>query len=206
RTGRNFNEESFALVARLDTIRFFLAYATHKNMGVYQMDVKTAFLNGILWEEVYVSQPDEFVDPDNPNYVYKLKKTLYGLKQAPRVWYDMLSSFMISQDFSKGSVDPTLFIRRNCNDLLLDSSIALTAFADEDHAGCQDTRRSTFGSLQFLGDRLMSWSSRRKKSAAISSTEAEYIALEIIEFLINKLGMRSFTLENLKQLTDEVDE
>nr|GFC82949.1 retrovirus-related Pol polyprotein from transposon TNT 1-94 [Tanacetum cinerariifolium] len=88
-------------------------------MGVYQMDVKTAFLNGILWEEVYVSQPDEFVDPDNPNYVYKLKKTLYGLKQAPRVWYDMLSSFMISQDFSKGSVDPTLFIRRNCNDLLL---------------------------------------------------------------------------------------
>nr|GFC04756.1 copia protein [Tanacetum cinerariifolium] len=175
-------------------------------MGVYQMDVKTAFLNGILWEEVYVSQPDEFVDPDNPNYVYKLKKTLYGLKQAPRVWYDMLSSFMISQDFSKGSVDPTLFIRRNCNDLLLDSSIALTAFADEDHAGCQDTRRSTFGSLQFLGDRLMSWSSRRKKSAAISSTEAEYIALEIIEFLINKLGMRSFTLENLKQLTDEVDE
>nr|GFC07050.1 hypothetical protein [Tanacetum cinerariifolium] len=87
------------------------------------------------------SQPDGFVDPDNPNHVYKLKKALYGLKQASRTWYDMLSSFLISQDFYKGSVDPTLFIRKNGNDLLLDSSIALTAFADADHAGCQDTRR-----------------------------------------------------------------
>nr|GEY15412.1 reverse transcriptase domain-containing protein [Tanacetum cinerariifolium] len=78
-------EESFAPVARLETIHIFLAYVTHKNMVVYQMDVKTAFLNGNLREEVYVSQPDEFVDQDNPNHVYKLKKALYGLKQAPRV-------------------------------------------------------------------------------------------------------------------------
>ncbi|GJV10252.1 retrovirus-related pol polyprotein from transposon TNT 1-94 [Tanacetum coccineum] len=419
------------------------------NMVIYQMDVKTAFLNGNLREEVYVSQPDGFVDPDKPNYVYKLKKALYGLKQAPRAWYDMLSSFLISNDFSKGSVDPTLFIRREGKELLLvqiyvddiifaastpelcdlfakimcskfkmsmmgkisfflglqisqsprgifinqskyaleslkkygfescdpvdtpmvekskldedkegkavdpshyrgmigtllyltasrpdlqfaicmcaryqarptekhlnavkrifrylkgtvhrglwypkDSSFALTAFADADHAGCQDTRRSTSGSIQLLGDRLVSWSSKRQKSAAISSTEAEYIALsgccaqvlwmrsqltdygfgfnkipmycdnksaialccnnvqhsrskhidirfhfikehvengvielyfvnteyqladiftkalgrERIEFLINKLGMRSFTPETLKQLADEVDE
>nr|GFA01743.1 copia protein [Tanacetum cinerariifolium] len=80
---------------------------------------KTAFLNGNLREDVYVSQPDGFVDPDNPNHVYKLKKALYGLKQAPRAWYDMLSSFLLSQEFSKGSVDPTLFIRKNGNDLLL---------------------------------------------------------------------------------------
>ncbi|GJS36166.1 retrovirus-related pol polyprotein from transposon TNT 1-94 [Tanacetum coccineum] len=407
-------EESFALVARLEAIRIFLAFAAHMNMVVYQMDVKTAFLNGNLQEEVYVSQPDGFVDPDNPNHVYKLKKALYGLKQAPRAWYDMLSSFLISQDFSKGSVDPTLFIRREGKELLLvqiyvddiifaastpelcdlfakimcskfkmsmmgkisfflglqisqsprgifinqskyaleslkkygfdscdpvdtpmvekskldedkegkvvdpshyrgmigtllyltartvnrglwylkDSSIALTAFADADHAGCQDTRRSTSGSMQFLGDRLVSWSSKRQKSAAISSTEAEYIALsgccaqvlwmrsqltdygfgfnkipmycdnkkrycvcckkrsssrskhidirfhfikehvengvielyfvnteyqladiftkalgrERIEFLINKLGIRSLTPETLKQLADEVDE
>nr|GEY74126.1 retrovirus-related Pol polyprotein from transposon TNT 1-94 [Tanacetum cinerariifolium] len=79
-------EESFALVARLEAIRIFLAYASHKNMVVYQMDVKTTFLNGNLREEVYVSQPDRFVDPDNPNHVYKLKKDLYGLKQAPRTW------------------------------------------------------------------------------------------------------------------------
>nr|GEY88967.1 retrovirus-related Pol polyprotein from transposon TNT 1-94 [Tanacetum cinerariifolium] len=112
-------EESFAPVARLEAIWIFLAYTAHKNMVVYQMDVKTAFLNGNLREEVYVSQPNGFVDPDNPNYVYKLKKALYGLKQAPRAWYDMLSSFLISQDFSKGSVDLKLFIRRNGNDLLL---------------------------------------------------------------------------------------
>nr|GEW79885.1 copia protein [Tanacetum cinerariifolium] len=103
-------EESFSPVARLEAIRIFLAYAAHKNMVVYQMDVKTAFLNGNLREEVYVSQPDGFVDPYNPNHVYKLKKALYGLKQAPRAWYDMLSSFLLSQEFSKGSVDPTLFI------------------------------------------------------------------------------------------------
>nr|GEY04267.1 hypothetical protein [Tanacetum cinerariifolium] len=95
------------------------SYAAQKNMVVYQMDVKTVFLNGNLREEVYVSQPNGFVDLDNPNHVYKLKKGLYGLKQAPRLWYHMLSSFLISQDFSKGSVDPTLFIRRNRNDLLL---------------------------------------------------------------------------------------
>ncbi|GKC61463.1 retrovirus-related pol polyprotein from transposon TNT 1-94, partial [Tanacetum coccineum] len=89
------------------------------NMVVYQMDIKSAFLNGNLWGEVYVSQPDGFVDLDNPNHVYKLKKALYGLKQAPRAWYDMLSSFLISQDFSKGSVDPTLFIRKEGKELLL---------------------------------------------------------------------------------------
>nr|GFA04421.1 hypothetical protein [Tanacetum cinerariifolium] len=112
-------EESFAPVAILEAISIFLVYFAHKNMVVYQMDVKIAFLNRNLREEVYVSQPDGFVDPDNPNHVYKLKKALYRLKQAPRLWYDMLSLFMISQDFSKGSVDPTMFIRRNGNDLLL---------------------------------------------------------------------------------------
>ncbi|GKE95521.1 retrovirus-related pol polyprotein from transposon TNT 1-94 [Tanacetum coccineum] len=116
--GINF-EESFAPVARLDAIRIFLAYAAHMNMVVYQMDVKTAFLNAILREEVYVSQPDEFMDQDNPNHVYMLKKALYGFKQAPRAWYDLLSKFLLSQDFSKGTVDPTLFIRRQGKDLLL---------------------------------------------------------------------------------------
>ncbi|GJV09419.1 retrovirus-related pol polyprotein from transposon TNT 1-94 [Tanacetum coccineum] len=89
------------------------------NMIVYQMDVKTTFLNGMLREEVYVSQPDGFVDQDNPNHVYKLKKALYGLKQAPRAWYDLLSKFLLSQEFSKGTVDPTLFIRRQGKYILL---------------------------------------------------------------------------------------
>nr|GEZ73570.1 hypothetical protein [Tanacetum cinerariifolium] len=125
-------EKSFAPVARLEAIRILLAYAAHKNMVVYQMDVKTAFLNGNLREEVYVSQPDGFVDQDNPNHVYKLKKALYGLKQAPRVWYDMLSSFLLSQDFSKGSVDLTLFIRRNGNDLLNKARLVARAYPQEE--------------------------------------------------------------------------
>ncbi|GJS05178.1 retrovirus-related pol polyprotein from transposon TNT 1-94 [Tanacetum coccineum] len=223
-------EESFAPVARLQVVRIFLAFAAHMNMIIYQMDVKTSFLNGILREEFYVSQPNRFVDPDNPNRVYRLKKALYGLKQAPRTWYDLLSSFLLSQGLSKGTVDPTLFISKKGKavdpthyrgmvstfmyltssrpDLGLwyskDSSIALTAFADADHAGCQDTRRSTSGSMQLLGDKLVSWSSKRQKSVAISSMEAEYIAL--IEFLIDKLGMRSFTPETLKELADEAEE
>ncbi|GJX30572.1 retrovirus-related pol polyprotein from transposon TNT 1-94 [Tanacetum coccineum] len=83
------------------------------------MDVKTTILNDILREEVYVSQPNGFVDQDNPNHVYKLKKALYGLKQAPRAWYDLLSKFLLSQGFFKGTVDPTLFIRKQGKDILL---------------------------------------------------------------------------------------
>ncbi|GKA40245.1 integrase, catalytic region, zinc finger, CCHC-type containing protein [Tanacetum coccineum] len=105
-------EESFAPVARLEAIRIFIANAASKNMTVYQMDVKTAFLNGELKEEVYVHQPEGFVDPERPHHVYRLKKALYGLKQAPRAWYDTLSKFLLAQGFSKGVVDPTLFIRQ----------------------------------------------------------------------------------------------
>ncbi|GKA63123.1 retrovirus-related pol polyprotein from transposon TNT 1-94 [Tanacetum coccineum] len=90
-------EESFAPVARLEAIRIFLAFAAHMNMVVYQMDVKTTFLNGNLREEVYVSQPDGFVDPDNPNHVYKLKKALYGLKQALRAWQELLLMSMMGK-------------------------------------------------------------------------------------------------------------
>nr|GFA42612.1 reverse transcriptase [Tanacetum cinerariifolium] len=91
-----------------------------------QSSSMTAFLNGNLREEVYVSQSDGFVDQDNPNHVYKLKKALYGLKQVPRAWYGILSSFLISQDFSKALMDPTLFIRRNGNDLLLHLQMRIT--------------------------------------------------------------------------------
>ncbi|GKC83236.1 retrovirus-related pol polyprotein from transposon TNT 1-94, partial [Tanacetum coccineum] len=89
-------DESFSLVARIEAICIFISFVAHMNMVVYQMDVKTAFLNGILREEVYVSQLDGFVDPDHPNHVYKLKKALYGLKQVPQACYDLLSSFILS--------------------------------------------------------------------------------------------------------------
>nr|GEV18788.1 hypothetical protein [Tanacetum cinerariifolium] len=95
-------EESFAPVARLEAVRLFIAYATHKSFTVYQMDVKTEFLYVPLKEEVYVNQPDGFVDPYHPHKVYRLKKALYGLKQAPRAWYDELSNFLVSKGFSKG--------------------------------------------------------------------------------------------------------
>nr|GEV12277.1 retrovirus-related Pol polyprotein from transposon TNT 1-94 [Tanacetum cinerariifolium] len=115
--GINF-EESIVSMARLEAIRIFIANAASKNMTVYQIDVKTAFLNGKLKEEVYVSQPECFVDPDHPHHVYQLKKALYGLKQAPRAWYDTLFKFILAKGFSKGVVDPTLFIWRTSKHIL----------------------------------------------------------------------------------------
>ncbi|GKB35937.1 retrovirus-related pol polyprotein from transposon TNT 1-94 [Tanacetum coccineum] len=190
------------------------------------------------------SQPEGFVNQDNPSHVYKLKKALYGLKQAPHAWYDMLSSFLILQYFYKGAVNLILFTQQAGNDLLLgkpidstlyrgmigslmyltssrpdliyavslcaryqakptekhlnavkrifqylkrtinmglwyskDTGISLTAYADADHARCQDTRRSTSGSALFLSDKLVSWLSKKQKCTAILSTKDEYIAL-----------------------------
>nr|GEY16855.1 retrovirus-related Pol polyprotein from transposon TNT 1-94 [Tanacetum cinerariifolium] len=111
-------EESFAPVARLEAIRIFIANATSKNMSVYQMDMKTVFLNGKLKEEVYVGQPEGFVDPGHPHHIYRLKKALYGLKQAPKEWYDTLSKFLLAKGFSKGVVDLTLFIQRTGKHIL----------------------------------------------------------------------------------------
>ncbi|KAK6146480.1 hypothetical protein DH2020_020349 [Rehmannia glutinosa] len=102
-------DETFAHVARLEAIRMFLAYVAHKNFTVYQMDVKSAFLNGLLEEEVYVEQPPGFEQKTLGDKVYKLKKALYGLKQAPRAWYDTLSQFLTDNGFTKGKVDRTLF-------------------------------------------------------------------------------------------------
>nr|GFC19769.1 hypothetical protein [Tanacetum cinerariifolium] len=217
-------------------------------MTIYQMDVKTTFLNGELKEEVYVSQPEGFVDPDHPTHVYRLKKALYGLKQPPQAWYDTLSRFLLDKKFSKGAVDPTLFTRKTGKHIILvqiyvddiifastdpkaclqvfqslggifinqskfaleilkkfgmdscdsvatpmvsgfayqkhleavnrvfrylkgtinwglwypkDTVMALTAYGDADHAGCQDTWRSTSGSARFLRDKLVSWSSKK---------------------------------------------
>nr|GFB95414.1 hypothetical protein [Tanacetum cinerariifolium] len=112
-------EESFASIARMEAIRIFLAYAAHKSFTVFQMDVKTAFLHGSLKEDMYVCQPEGFIDADHPSHVYKLKKALYGLKQAPRAWYDELSKFVLQNNFFKGTIDLTLFIRRFKDDILV---------------------------------------------------------------------------------------
>nr|GFA30520.1 retrovirus-related Pol polyprotein from transposon TNT 1-94 [Tanacetum cinerariifolium] len=138
-------EESFAPVARLEAVRILVAYAAHKSFPIYQMDVKMSFLNGPLKEEVHVAQPDGFVDPDHPEKVYRLRKALYGLKQAPRAWYEELSKFLTSKGFTK----------------------------DANHAGCIDTRKSTSGGIQFLGDKLVSWMSKKQNCTVMSSLEAE---------------------------------
>ncbi|GJY97072.1 retrovirus-related pol polyprotein from transposon TNT 1-94 [Tanacetum coccineum] len=296
-------------------------------MMIFLMDVKTAFLNEELKEEVYVSQPEGIIDQDYPSHVYKLKKALYGLKQAPRAWYDMLSSFRISQYFYKGAVDPT---QKAGNDLLLvqiyvddiifastntalcnefsnlmttnlltsdsvdtpmveknkldedlqgtlvdatlyrgmigslmyltssrpdliyavylcaryqaeptekhlnvvkrifqnlkgpinmglwyskDTDISLTAYSDADHAGCQDTRRNTPGSAQFLANRLREQVENGILELYFVRTEYQLADIftkplprEMYNFLIEKLGMRSMSLETLKRLTEEEDE
>jgi len=112
-------EETYATVARLEAIRMLLAFASIMDFKLYQMDVKSAFLNGFIQEELYVDQPPGFENSDMPNHVFKLKKTLYGLKQAPKAWYERLSKFLLEKDFSRGKVHTTLFIKRKLNDILL---------------------------------------------------------------------------------------
>jgi len=112
-------DETFAPVARIESVRIFLAYAAHKRMQVYQMDVRCAFLNGELEEIVYVEQPPSFIDPKYPNHCYYLEKVVYGLKQAPRAWYETLTRFLKSAGFKQGCVDPTLLRRKRGDHLIL---------------------------------------------------------------------------------------
>nr|GEV19729.1 hypothetical protein [Tanacetum cinerariifolium] len=234
-------------------------YRQEKEIDFEESFGPTTFLNGILREEVYVSQPEGFVDKDNPNHVYKLNKALYGLRQAPRACpggiflnqskyaleslkkYGMESSDPIDtsmvekskmdKDPQAKAVDPThyrgmvgtlMYLTASRPDLTFvrtmvskDSSIALTAYTETDHAGCQETKRSTSGSMQLLGDRLVSWSSKRlhfikeqveNRVVELYFVNTEYqppdifikaLCRERIEFLINKLGMQSFTRETL---------
>ncbi|GKA61636.1 retrovirus-related pol polyprotein from transposon TNT 1-94 [Tanacetum coccineum] len=226
-------EESFAPVARLEAVRMFIAYAAHKNITIFQMDVKTAFLNGPLKEEVYVSQPEGFIDPEFPDHIYKLKKALYGLKQAPRdvLQINFFSKFnmVFTKDFSKRFANLMknnfemsmmgelkfflglqvhqsprgIFISQSqyAIELLkkhgLDECVSMsTPMATErldadlqgtptdqmtyrhaDHVGCNDDCKSTSGGLQFLGGKLVSWSSKKQDCTAMSTVEAEYVSL-----------------------------
>ncbi|GKA26697.1 putative ribonuclease H-like domain-containing protein [Tanacetum coccineum] len=112
-------DEVFALVARIEAIRLFLAYASFKDFVVYQMDVKSAFLYGKIEEEVYVCQPLGFEDPEFPDRVYKVEKALYGLHQAPRAWYETLSTYLLDNGFKRGQIDKTFFIKKIKGDILL---------------------------------------------------------------------------------------
>jgi hypothetical protein len=111
--------ETYAPVARLEAIRILLAFVTHHNFKLHQMDVKSAFLNSAISEEVYVEQPPGFEDHQFPNHVYKLYKAFYGLKQAPRAWYECFKEFLLKKDFETGKANPTLFTRKQGNDLFV---------------------------------------------------------------------------------------
>jgi len=112
-------DETFAPVAKLEAIQILLAYASHKNIKLFQMDVKSVFLNGFLNEEVYVHQPPGFENTNKPNHVFKLTNALYGLKQAPRAWYERLSTFLIKNNFSRGNIDTTLFRKDDKSNFLI---------------------------------------------------------------------------------------
>jgi hypothetical protein len=112
-------DEVFAPVARLESIRLFLAYASYKRFNVYQLDIKSAFLYGKIHEDIYVNQPPGFEDYESPNHVFKLNKALYGLHQAPRAWYETLSQHLLKNGFTRGHIDNTLFTKKVNDDLLL---------------------------------------------------------------------------------------
>nr|GEV13587.1 hypothetical protein [Tanacetum cinerariifolium] len=182
-------EESFAPVARLEAVRIFVAYAAHKSFLIYQMDVKTTFFNGPLKEEVYVTQPDGFVDPDHPEKVYRLRKALYGLKQAPRAWDDILLVQIYVDDIIFGSTNPKFSKRfeklmHNRFEMSLMGEIKFflklqihQSPRDADHAGCIDTCKSTSGEIQILGDKLVSRMSKKQDCTAMLLAEAEYMVL-----------------------------
>ncbi|GJY00098.1 putative ribonuclease H-like domain-containing protein [Tanacetum coccineum] len=147
-------DEVFAPVARIEAIRLFLAFASYMGFTVYQMDVKSAFLYGTIEEEVYVHQPLRFVDPAHPNKVYKVIKALYGLYQAPKAWYESLSSFLVENGFRRGTIDKTLFIKKNKSDIItattpIESNKSLVK--DEDSVDVDvHVYRSMIGSLMYL--------------------------------------------------------
>nr|GEW67774.1 retrovirus-related Pol polyprotein from transposon TNT 1-94 [Tanacetum cinerariifolium] len=183
--------------ARLEAVRIFIAYAAHKSFPIYQMDVKMAFLNGLLKEEVYVAQPDGFVDIDHLEKVYQLRKALYGLKQAPKTWSlmyltssrpDIVQAVCYCARYQSRPTEKHLkevkrifrYLRGTVNIGLWypkGSRFGQTAFSYANHAGCIDTRKSTSGGIQFLGDKLVSWMSKKQDCTAMSSAEAGYVAL-----------------------------
>nr|GEX88208.1 retrovirus-related Pol polyprotein from transposon TNT 1-94 [Tanacetum cinerariifolium] len=189
-------EESFAPVARMEAIRIFLAYATHKGFIVYQMDVKTAFLHGSLKEDVYVCQLEGFIDADYPSHVYKLKKALYGLKQAPRASPDIVHATCVCARYQAhptekhlkevkrifcylwGTVNMGLWYTK-------DYGFYLTGFLDTDCAGCKDTFKSTSGGAQFLGEKLVSWSSKKQDCTLLSTAKSEYVSLSAYSIAIS---------------------
>ncbi|KAK8508672.1 hypothetical protein V6N13_116185 [Hibiscus sabdariffa] len=185
-------DETYAPVARMEAIRMLLAFACHHEFKIFQMDVKSAFLNGFISEEVYVEQPPGFEDPKFSNHVFKLSKALYGLKQAPRAWYERLSTFLVEKGFNKGKVDTTLFIKNDGKDILVvQIYVDDIIFGSTNELLCQEFAKlmqgefemSMMGELSFfLGLQI------KQRKDGIFINQSKYI----------KEKLKKFGLENVK--------
>jgi hypothetical protein len=181
--------ETYAPVARFESIHILLAYATYHGFKLYQIDVKSAFLNGPIKEEVYVEQPPGFEDSEYPNHVYRLSKALYGLKQAPRAWYECLRDFLIANGFKVGKADPTLFTKTLANDLFVcQIYIDDIIFGSTNESTCEEFSRiitqkfemSMMGELKyFLGFQVK----QLQEGTFISQTK-------YIQDILTKFGMK----------------
>ncbi|GJT50848.1 copia protein [Tanacetum coccineum] len=161
-------DETYAPVARLESIRILLAYACAYDFKLFQMDVKSAFLNGFINEQVYVAQPLGFVDFEKPNHVFKLKKALFGLKQAPKACLLYQTASRLDIMFSVCTSHLGLWYPKG-------TGLETIVYADSDHAGDYVDRKSTSGVCTFMGCCLTSWFSKKQTALAISTTEAEYV-------------------------------
>jgi hypothetical protein len=181
---------TYAPVTRLESIHILLAYATYHGFKLYKMDVKSAFLNGPIKEEVYVEQPPGFEDSEYPSHVYKLSKALYGLKQAPRAWYECLRDFLITNGFKVGKVDPTLFTKTIAKDLFIcQIYVDDIIFGSTNKSSCEEFSRimiqkfkmSMMGELKyFLGFQIK----QLKEGIFISQTK-------YIQDILKKFGMKN---------------
>ncbi|GJR27776.1 putative ribonuclease H-like domain-containing protein [Tanacetum coccineum] len=200
-------DEVFAPVARIEAIRIFLAFASYMGFIVYQMDVKSAFLYGTIDEEVYVSQPLGFVDPKFPKKVYKVVKALYGLHQAPRAWYATLSTFLLKSRYRRGTIDKTLFIKKDKNDIMLvqvyvdDIIFGSTkrSWCDEFEALMKSRfQMSSMGELTFfLGLQV------KQKEYGIFISQDKYVAEILKKFDFASVKTASTPIETQKSLTKD---
>nr|GEU69866.1 putative ribonuclease H-like domain-containing protein [Tanacetum cinerariifolium] len=201
-------EESFPLVTRLEAVGLFVVYVAHKSFPVYQIDVKTTFLNGPLKEEVYVNQPDRFIDPHHTDKVYHLKKALYGLNvgtpMATKTLDADLSGNLVDQTKYRSMVEALSTLRR------LNGSFGTLRIPLTWGSGCLDTRKSKSGGIQFIGgDKLVNWLSKKQYCTLMSSVEAETeyqladlftkaLSEDRFTYLVRRLGMRCLTAEELE--------
>ncbi|GJT46347.1 putative ribonuclease H-like domain-containing protein, partial [Tanacetum coccineum] len=202
-------DEVFAPVARIEAIRLFLAYASFMNFLVYQMDVKSAFLYGTIEEEVYVSQPPGFVDPEFLEKVYKVEKALYGLHQAPRAWYETLSTYLLDNGFYRGQIDKTLFIKRVKGDILLvQVYVDDIIFGSTKKSLCTDFEQimhkrfqmSSMGELTFfLGLQV------KQKEDGIFISQDKYVGEILKKFGFSSIRTASTPMETNKALTKDED-